>query len=106
MRIVAALLTVLVAVVFVGSAMAVAPGKTVEYAGGAMGKVVFDGKVHGAEKGMKCNDCHTKVFPMKKGSFKMTKDDHGKDMACGTCHNGTKTFGMTDAASCAKCHKK
>ena len=66
MRITVLLLTVLIAVAFVGSAFAVPPGKTVEYAGGGMGKVVFDGKTH-ADKGLKCNDCHTKIFKMKKG---------------------------------------
>lgn len=104
MKAIVLLITVLVAVAFVGSALAVAPGKTVEYAGGALGKVVFEGKAH-ADKGLKCGDCHTKVFPMKKGSVKITKDDHGKDVGCGHCHNGTKAFGM-DGANCAKCHKK
>ena len=38
-------LTIMVVVMFVGSAFAVPAGKTVDYAGGASGKVVFDGKV-------------------------------------------------------------
>ncbi|MCC6347697.1 MAG: hypothetical protein IT388_10965, partial [Nitrospirales bacterium] len=71
MRMFAAILVVLIAVVFIGSAMAVPPGKTVEFADGAAGKVIFDGKVH-ADKGLKCNDCHTKIFQMKKGSAKIT----------------------------------
>src|SRR3990172_6865249 len=91
MRILTVLLTVAIAVMFIGSAMAVNPGKTVEYAGGAQGKVVFDGKTH-ADKGLKCNDCHTKIFQMKKGSFKMTKEDHGTDKGCGACHDGKKAF--------------
>jgi c(7)-type cytochrome triheme protein len=100
-----AILVVLVAFVLVGNVYAVAPGKTVEFAGGAKGKVVFDGKSH-ADKGLKCNDCHTKLFQMKKGSFKMTLADHGTDMGCGACHNGTKAFGQKDEANCGKCHKK
>jgi c(7)-type cytochrome triheme protein len=95
---------VLVIVAFVGSALAVPPGKTVEFAGGSAGKVVFDGKIH-ADKGLKCNDCHTKIFPMKKGgTYKMADMNAGK--ACGECHNGTKAFKTSDAANCAKCHKK
>ncbi|MEW6116793.1 MAG: c(7)-type cytochrome triheme domain-containing protein [Nitrospirota bacterium] len=105
MKIFSAILIVLVAVAFVGSAFAVPAGKTLEYPDGAMGKVTFDGKTH-ADKGLKCNDCHTKIFPMKKGSMKMTQADHGTDKWCGACHNGTKAFGQKDAASCAKCHKK
>jgi len=105
MRYFSALLVVIIAVVFVGSAMAVPPGKTVEFAGGPQGKVSFSGKAH-ADKGLKCGDCHTKVFPMKKteGVFKMAEMKEGKH--CGACHNGTKTFNTTDAANCAKCHKK
>lgn len=105
MRIVIALLTIAIAVVFIGSAMAVPPGKTVEFAGGGAGKVVFDGKVH-ADKGLKCNDCHTKIFQMKKGTAKMKMADINAGKFCGECHNGTKAFKSSDAANCAKCHKK
>jgi len=98
------LLTVAIAVVFIGSAMAVPPGKTVEFPDGATGKVTFDGKVH-ADKGLKCNDCHTKIFPMKKGT-KMTMADMNAGKYCGECHNGTKAFATKDAANCGKCHKK
>lgn len=101
----AAVAALFAAVLFAASAFAVPPGKTVEFSGGPQGKVVFDGKIH-ADKGLKCGDCHAKVFQMKKGSVKIAKDDHGKEVACGVCHNGTKAFGMTDDANCVKCHKK
>ncbi|MDA8079344.1 MAG: cytochrome c3 family protein [Nitrospiraceae bacterium] len=104
MRITVLLLTVFVAVAFVGSALAVPPGKTVEFAGGAPGKVIFDGKIH-ADKGLKCNDCHTKIFPMKKGG-KYTMADMNAGKNCGSCHNGEKAFASKDAANCGKCHKK
>ena len=96
---------ILVIVAFVGSALAVPPGKTVEFAGGSAGKVVFDGKTH-ADKGLKCNDCHTKIFQMKKGTAKMKMADINAAKFCGECHNGTKAFKSSDAANCAKCHKK
>jgi len=100
-----ALLVVIVAAVFVGSAMAVPPGKTVEFAGGGVGKVVFSGQIH-HDKGLKCSDCHTKIFPMKKteGLFKMADMKGGK--YCGACHNGAKAFSTSDAANCSKCHKR
>ncbi len=107
MKILTILLTVAIAVVFVGSAMAVPPGKTAEFAGGKQGKVVFDGKTH-ADKGLKCNDCHTKIFPMKKpgaeGSAKITAP-HKPGEFCGTCHDGKKAFAQTEE-NCGKCHKK
>ena len=96
---------ILVIVAFVGSALAVPPGKTVEYAGGGAGKIVFDGKTH-ADKGLKCNDCHTKIFQMKKGAAKITMAEMNAGKNCGECHNGTKSFKSSDAANCAKCHKK
>ena len=105
MKILTIVLTLLIAVAFVGNAMAVGTGKTVEYAGGDAGKVVFDGKTH-ADKGGKCNDCHPKTFAMKKGSFKMLKADHVAGKLCGTCHDGTKAFGQEKPEDCAKCHKK
>ncbi len=99
------MLVLLVAIGFAGgSAFAVAPGKTLEFAGGSAGKVILDGKVH-ADKGLKCTDCHTKIFPMKAGT-KMTMADINAGKYCGTCHNGTKAFKSSDPANCAKCHKK
>ena len=50
MKVLTLIVTIAVAVMFAGTAMAVNPGKTVEFPDGAMGKVVFDGKVH-ADKG-------------------------------------------------------
>ena len=105
MKIFITVLTLMIAVTFVGSAMAVPPGKTVDFAGGSAGKVVFDGKVH-ADKGLKCGDCHTKIFKMKKGADTITMADINAGKACGTCHNGEKAFKSSDAANCSKCHKK
>jgi len=104
MRLTVSLLALLVTVALAGNAFAVASGKTVEYADGANGKVIFDGKTH-AEKGLKCSDCHPKLFPMKKGEgFKMADLNAGK--GCGACHNGEKAFKTSDNANCGKCHKK
>jgi c(7)-type cytochrome triheme protein len=88
------------------TAFAVPSGKKVEFDGKGAGKVVFDGKVH-ADKGNKCADCHQSgLFKMKKGSAVLTMKDMEAGKACGACHNGTKAFGVKDAASCAKCHTK
>ena len=104
MRLAVLMLTLVVAATFVGNVFAVTSGKTVEYAGGPQGKVIFNGKTH-ADKGLKCSDCHPKLFPMKKGEgFKMADIDAGK--ACGACHNGEKAFKTSDKANCGKCHKK
>ena len=99
-------LVVVMTFVMAVSAFAVMTGKTVEYAGKGAGKVVFDGKVH-ADKGGKCADCHQSgLFKMKKGVDVLTMKDMQAGKNCGGCHNGTKAFGVKDAATCAKCHKK
>ena len=87
----------------VGNAVAVPAGK-VEFAGGPMGKVTFDAKVH-ADKGLKCADFHTrpKLFEMKKSTAKLTMKE-GK--LCGACHDGKKAFSVKAPADCAKCHEK
>lgn len=101
------LIAVVAAMAFIGGALAVPPGKTVEFAGGSAGKVVFDGKAH-ADKGLKCPDCHTKpkIFQMKKGVDKITMATMNKGENCGVCHNGTKAPKSSDAANCKTCHKK
>ena len=105
MKLAAILSLILAAFVWVGSAMAVPPGGSVEFKGGDLGKVVFDGKVH-ADKELKCPACHPKVFQMKKGATKFNMADINAGKACGTCHNGDKAFKSSDPANCAKCHKK
>ena len=105
MKVIQALMVVAAAVAFFGIAVAAPPGKTVEFAGGPMGKVVFDGKTH-ADKGAKCNDCHTKIFQMKKGSTKITMAAMNKGENCGVCHNGTKAPKSSDPANRKTCHKK
>ena len=104
MRLIGFILTLLVAVAFVGSVLAVPSDKKIEYPDGSVGKVVFDGKVH-ADKGLKCTDCHTKIFQMKKGA-KITMADMNAGKYCGTCHNDGKAFKSSDPANCGKCHKK
>ncbi len=93
-------LVVMVTFVLAGSAFAVGPGKSIEFAGGGAGKVVFTGDAH---KAAKCNECHPALFKMKKGADTIKMADINAGKSCGTCHNGTKAFA---AKECAKCHKK
>jgi c(7)-type cytochrome triheme protein len=99
-------LALVVVLALAATAFAVPAGKTVEFDGKGGGKVVFDGKMH-ADKGNKCADCHQSgLFKMKKGADVFTMKDMEAGKNCGACHNGTKAFGVKDATSCAKCHKK
>jgi len=103
----AGILTVFVALMLlIGNAMAIPAGK-MEFAGGPMGKVTFDAKVH-ADKGLKCADCHTnpKLFAMKKGTDKLTMAAMNEGKFCGACHDGKKAFSVKAPTDCVKCHKK
>ena len=97
-------LTLIITVAFGGRGLALPPGKTIEYAGGSAGTVIFDETIHG-DKGLKCTDCHPKIFPMEKDTkFTMAEINEGK--YCGACHNGQKAFKSMQLDNCRKCHKK
>jgi c(7)-type cytochrome triheme protein len=83
---------------------AVPVGKSVEW-DTPMGKVIFDGKAH-SEKGVKCTECHSKIFKMKKGTAEMKMADINAGKFCGECHNGSRAFKTDDQANCGRCHKK
>jgi c(7)-type cytochrome triheme protein len=95
---------VLISGMIAATAYAVPPGKTAEW-DSPMGKVTFDGKGH-ADKGLKCVDCHSKIFKMKKGSTGMKMADINAGKFCGECHNGTKAFATNKPENCSRCHKK
>jgi len=101
---VTALFVVLTSGIMPDTALAIQPGKTVTW-DTPMGKVVFDGKNH-ADAGMKCLDCHSKIFKFKKGSTVMTMSDITAGKFCGKCHNGTKAFSVRDGGNCDICHQK
>ncbi len=107
MKLTAIFSVILAAFLWIGTAVAVPAGGSVEYAGGGLGKVTFDGKAH-ADKKLQCPACHPKVFQMKKNTAKITMADINAGKLCGTCHNGDKgkAFKASEPANCTKCHKK
>lgn len=88
-----------------GTALAVSPGKVLEFTGGTMGKVKFDGKIH-KDAGATCKECHNdQMFPqMKQGTVKITMEEIYAGRQCGVCHNGKKAFAA--AGNCNRCHIK
>jgi c(7)-type cytochrome triheme protein len=100
------LFIVFMAIVLAGTAIAVSPGKKVEYEGGPLGKVVFYGAAHD-EAGYRCMDCHNKVFSIRPSEkSRITVSDHVHGKLCGVCHNGEKSFSVEDKEDCSKCHKE
>jgi c(7)-type cytochrome triheme protein len=88
-----------------GVALAVSPGTVLEFKGGPMGKVMFDGKVH-KNAGVVCKECHNdQMFPkMKQGTIKITMEEIYAGRLCGVCHNGKRAF--SPAGNCNRCHIK
>lgn len=88
-----------------GLALAVPPGKALQFEESPLGTVVFDGKIH-KEAGNSCKDCHNKdVFPkMKQGSVQISMDEIYAGKYCGVCHNGERAFDAK--ANCTRCHVK
>ncbi len=86
-------------------ALAVPPGKSIEFTGSAMGKVTMDGQVH-KDADFTCKDCHNaELFPkMKQGTVKITMADIYGRKLCGYCHDGTKAFAAQ--GNCNRCHVK
>ena len=85
-------------------ALAVGPGKNLEFNEGAAGSVIFDGSTHQAA-GLLCKDCHNEgLFPgMKKGTVRITMNDLNAGKYCGKCHDGKNAFSSTN---CDRCHYK
>lgn len=88
-----------------GVALAVGPGKSLEFKGSPEGMVTFDGSTH-KNAGLTCSDCHNpEVFPkMKMGTVKITMADLYAGKYCGRCHDGKKAFMIKD--NCTRCHHK
>lgn len=66
--------------------------------------VTFSHEAHLKVEGMTCKECHTKIFPMKQGTVKITMLAMSKGEFCGACHDGKKAFMATSFEDCQKCH--
>lgn len=82
--------------------------------GKSPGKATFSHEKH-FDQGLKCTDCHVKVFKMKLGTTEgpVTMARMEKGELCGTCHIGGKKgpkgqamAAVTDKQACGSCHKK
>lgn len=52
----------------------------------------------------KCNDCHTRTFPLSASTKPVTMHEMQKSKSCGTCHDGKSAF--TVSGNCDSCHVK
>ena len=103
MRIRLILTLLLAGIGLAGVALAVPPGRTLNFDKSPTGKVVFDGKIH-ADAGAKCAECHNAdTFPkMKQGTVTITMEQIYAGKLCGVCHNGQRAFDAK--GNCNRCH--
>lgn len=96
----------MLAVVPDAAGIKIPPDFTFEMGKESPGPVTFSHNNH-KEKVPKCKECHKGMFKLKVGKTgPMTMKDMEEGKLCGTCHNGDKSFGVKDKASCEKCHVK
>lgn len=67
-------------------------------------KVIFIHDNHVTKIGLKCTDCHDKLYVTKEKDKPVTMVQMQKQKkSCGACHDGKKAFSV--AGNCEKCHK-
>jgi c(7)-type cytochrome triheme protein len=66
------------------------------------GQVKFNHAYH-LTKRYACADCHTKLFPFRKGVKHVNMTGMEKGESCGACHNGKDAFTVKE--NCDRCHK-
>ncbi len=65
--------------------------------------VVYSHDIHVTKAGLKCSDCHYKIFQQAKMSGLATNASMQNGKSCGACHNGQRAFSIKE--NCSKCHK-
>lgn len=90
---------------FAGSAFGTVGGGDLTFNPPGAKPVHFSHAAHVNDKHKKCSACHYHLFQMEKGSYKMDMSKITKGQFCGSCHNGERSFSVSDKASCSKCHK-
>jgi len=81
-----------------GTASALPGDRVVNYRGGGQGRVSFDARTH-AKAGLRCNDCHSAIFPTRRTGL-ISRIDHQRGTACFACHDGKQA-----TSECAGCHR-
>lgn len=69
------------------------------------GPVLFTHDNHAARLGLKCSECHYRIYSTvaKHSSVTMAEMQQEK-RSCGACHDGVRTFDVK--ANCNRCHRQ
>jgi c(7)-type cytochrome triheme protein len=68
------------------------------------GDTLFSHNTHVAGMGLKCGQCHDKLYTNAKQHKTVTMKQMRSGKSCGACHNGKAAFSVK--GDCVKCHKK
>jgi len=68
------------------------------------GNVLFSHEAHVSGTGLKCTQCHDKLYTNAKQHRKISMKAMRSGKSCGACHNGKTAFSVK--GDCARCHKK
>ncbi len=93
---------VLVSLFLVSSAWAKIGGGDVTFAVSGAGDVLYSHDIHVGKLGLKCSECHYRLFNPVAHSNQATMADMQKGQSCGACHNGQRAFDVK--ANCNRCH--
>lgn len=93
-----------VLVLAAGLALATVGGGDVTLQVKEAGNVVFSHDRHVADIGLKCQECHVKLYLDAKQHVKVTMTEMEKGKSCGACHDGKAAFSVK--GDCNKCHAK
>ncbi len=65
--------------------------------------VVYSHDFHVIKAGIKCTECHYRIFNTNEARKDVTMSQMQTGASCGACHNGERAFAVK--ANCGKCHK-
>jgi len=65
--------------------------------------VLYSHDDHVMKFGIKCKECHYKIYSTVEGHKKTTMAAMEKGESCGVCHDGKRAFGVN--TGCVKCHR-
>ena len=68
------------------------------------GNVLFSHEAHVDAAGVKCQECHKKLYTNTKHHKTVSMKEMQKGKSCGACHNGKVAFSVK--ADCERCHQK
>jgi c(7)-type cytochrome triheme protein len=92
-------------------AMLVLPGSSWGKVGGGdivfhvsgAANVVYSHEIHVGKIGLKCRECHYRIYTTVEGHQQKTMADMESGQSCGACHNGTRAFAVK--IGCPRCHQ-